>query len=301
MSASRRALLAGLLPLAASCAPAPQPLDLPPGPPADEFLAQCEGKDGWNDPAPPVRLFGNVYQVGTCGITALLVASNQGHILLDAGTAEAAPLVVANIRELGFAIEDVEWIVTSHEHHDHVGGVAELQAMTGARVAASAAARRQLETGILDPADPQAGLHDPFPAIRIDRVMRDGEMLHVGPLTLTLHETPGHALGSTSWSWRSCAGAECRRVAYADSVTAVSRDDYRFSDHPDYVAMFRRGMNAMAAIDCDLLLTPHPGASALHQRLAGERPLAAQGACRDYAQTGRANLDARLAREATGQ
>lgn len=285
----------------ATCASTPQSFALPIGPPAAEFLAQCEGKDGWDDPGPPVRLFGNVYQVGTCGITVLLVASNEGHVLLDSGTAEAAPLVLANIRELGFAIEDVEWIVTSHEHHDHVGGVAELRALTGAKVAASAAARRQLETGILDETDPQAGLHDPFAAIRIDRVMRDGETLRVGPLVLTLHETPGHALGSTSWSWQSCEGSECRQIAYVDSVTAVSRDDYRFSEHPDYVAMFRRGMNAVAAIDCNLLLTPHPAASALHKRLAGEQPLAAEGACREYAQTGRANLDSRLAREEEGQ
>src|SRR6478735_7751465 len=124
--------------LLAGCAPAGAQ-ELPAGPPVTEILDQCQDKDGWSDPAPPVRIFGNVYDVGTCGIVVLLVASNEGHILLDSGPADAVPLVIANIRKLGFASEDVEWIVTSHEHHDHVGGLAALQALTGAKVAASAA------------------------------------------------------------------------------------------------------------------------------------------------------------------
>lgn len=287
--------------LLTACAPAGAQSDLPAGPPVTAILDQCQDKDGWSDPAPPVRIFGNVYHVGTCGIVVLLIASPEGHVLLDGATAEAAPLIAANIESLGLRLEDVEWIGTSHEHFDHVGGLAELQRLTGAKVAASPAAKRQLETGILDPADPQAGMHDPFSAVRVDRVMRDGETLRVGPLALTLHATPGHALGSTSWSWRSCEAEVCHRVAFADSVSAVSSDAYRFSNHPDYVAMFRRGMDAVESIGCDLVITPHPGASTLFERLAGDAPLADANACRNYAEFGRQNLATRLAREAAGE
>lgn len=297
MSARIATLAAALL---AACSPADAQSELPAGPPVTDILDQCQDKDGWSDPAPPVRIFANVYDIGTCGIVVLLVASSEGHVVLDSGPADAAALVVANIRQLGFAPGDVAWIVTSHEHHDHVGGVAELQSLTGANVAASAAAQRQLETGVVDPTDPQVGLHGPFAGIRVDRVMRDGEHLELGPLQLTLHATPGHAKGSTSWSWRSCEGEQCHHVAFADSVTAVSRDDYRFADHPDYVATFRRGLDAIAAIDCDLLITPHPGASTLYERLAGDAPLTDPAACRNYAAWGREQLDARLAREAAG-
>src|SRR6187399_3757218 len=114
MFARSAALAATLL---AGCAPA-EAQGLPPGPPVTEILDQCQDKDGWSDPAPPVRLFANVYDVGTCGIVVLLVASNDGHIVLDSGPADAVPLVAANIRRLGFALDDVKWIVTSHEHHD---------------------------------------------------------------------------------------------------------------------------------------------------------------------------------------
>jgi metallo-beta-lactamase class B len=292
------ALTAALL---AGCAPVSAQDDLPAGTPLPEFFAQCQDKDGWSDPAPPIRLFANVYDVGTCGIVSLLVVGDKGAVVIDAGPVEAAPLVAANIARLGFALSDVKFILTSHEHDDHVGGVAELQRLTGAKVAASAAAKRQLETGVAEPTDPQAGIHGAFPGIRVDRVMRDGEELGLGSLRLTLHATPGHAPGSTSWSWRSCEGEDCRLVAFADSVTAVSADDYRFVDHPEYVATFRQALDAVAAIDCDLVITPHPGASQLYERLAGDAPLTDPTACRNYAAWGREQLAARLAREAAGQ
>jgi metallo-beta-lactamase class B len=284
------ALLGGCAPVSAK--------ELPEGTPLPEFFEQCQDKDGWTDPAPPIRLFANIYDVGTCGIVVLLIAGDEGHVLIDSGPAEAAPLVAANIRTLGFALGDVEWILTSHEHHDHVGGVAELQRLTGAKVAANAAAKRQLETGVLDPTDPQAGLFDPYPAIRVDRVLHDGDTLALGPLELTMHATPGHAPGSTSWSWRACEDETCHNLAYADSVSAVSTDAYRFTDHPDHVATFRSALDAIARIDCDLIITPHPSASQLYEKLAGDAPLAYPGACRNYAAWGREQLDARLAREA---
>lgn len=284
--------------LLAGCSPATAQIELPAGTPLPAFFAQCQGKDGWADPAPPIRLFANVYDVGTCGIVALLIVGDQGHVLIDSGPAEAAPLVAANIRKLGFALDEVKWIVTSHEHHDHVGGVAELQRLTGAKVAANAAARHQLETGVLDPTDPQSGLLDPYPAIRVDRVLHDGDTLALGSLELTMHATPSHAPGSTSWSWRSCEGETCHNVALADSVSAVSADAYRFTDHPDRVATFRSALDAVAKIDCDLVITPHPGASRLYERLAGDAPLADPAACRNYAASGREQLDARLAKEA---
>ena len=58
--------------------------------------------------------------------------------------------------------------------------------------------------------------------------------------------------------------------------------------------------DAIGNIDCDLLITPHPAASTLYERLAGDAPLADPSACRNYAAWGREQLDARLAREAAG-
>lgn len=260
----------------------------------------CAGKDGWSDPAPPLRLFANVYDVGTCGIVVLLVTGPKGHVLIDAATADAVPSIVANIERLGVRPTDIRLMLSSHEHFDHVGGMQALQRRTGARVLASAAARATLETGIAATDDPQKAILDPFATVRVDGVVRDGEVVSVGPLRLTAHTTPGHAPGSTSWSWRSCAGATCHAMVYADSVRATASDRYRFSDHPDYVAAFRASLAKIARLPCDLIVTPHPSASHLYERLAGAAPLSDRAACVTYAAEHRALLDKKLANETKG-
>lgn len=260
----------------------------------------CAGRNGWSEPTVPQRIFGNVWYVGTCGITALLITSPQGHVVIDGGPRDAGGLVAASIVRAGFRLRDVRWILSSHEHHDHAGGIAELARLTGARVAATAANAAVLATGTPARDDPQAGELSGFTPVRSSRILGDGEVLRLGPIAITAHATPGHSPGSTSWTWRSCEGAVCRRLAYADSVSAVSAPGYRFTDHPAYVARFRQALATVAGLDCDLVITPHPAASGLFDRLAGKAPLAAARACQAYAAQGTAGLDARLAREATG-
>jgi metallo-beta-lactamase class B len=258
----------------------------------------CAGKDGWSDPAPPARIAGNVYYVGTCGIASVLVISPKGHILIDGATGEAAPLIAANIRKLGFDPKAVKIILSSHEHLDHAGGLAALKRLTGARLLARAEGRAGLESGATDPADPQAGTIAGFEGVKVDGLIRDGEVVRLGGLALTAHATPGHTAGSTSWSWRVCERGACRTIVYADSLTAVGPDSYRFADHPALTGRFRASFAKVAALRCDILITPHPGASNLFERLAGRAPLADRTACATYAAAATKRLDERLAREA---
>lgn len=266
--------------------------------PLELHQAQCAGKAGWSDPAPPVRIFANVYDVGTCTVTVLLIAGPKGHILIDGATADAAPDVARNIERLGFKLSDVRLMLASHEHLDHVGGTAELQRRTGARLMAMPDARYALESGLLAPDDPQFGLYPPFPPARVNRLLRDGQTVSVGPLRLTARATFGHARGSTSWTWRSCERRTCRAVAYADSTTAASAPAYRFSDHPDYVARFRASLRTIGRLRCDILITPHPAVSNLYARLAGQAPLVDARGCADYSEAAAHKLDERLAAEA---
>src|SRR4051812_18142429 len=164
-----------------------------------EWHTACAGKDGWSDPAPPPHVFGHVYDVGTCGITALLITSPRGHVLLDAATAEAAPSIAANIERLGFRLGDVKLMGTSHEHLDHVGGVAELQRRTGATLMAFPSAYVQLQSGAVDKADPQYGSIKPPPPANVGIILFDGRDVATAPFALTAWATPGHAPGSTSW------------------------------------------------------------------------------------------------------
>ena len=262
------------------------------------FAAACKDWDDWDKPAPPVRIHGNTYLVGTCGISAILVTGDAGHILIDAGTEKGADLIADNIRALGFDLSDVRVLLHSHEHLDHVGGVARLQQLTGAQLVASAAAAEIFKTGAAGSDDPQAGMHKPFPAARVDRVIADGEHVRLGNLDLIAIATPGHTSGALSWHWGSCDGGVCRRIVYADSLTPVSRDDYKFSDHPELVAAFRSSFDKLGKVDCEILLTPHPSASDMRRRMSAGTINPDPAACRNYADTLSRRLDGRLAKEA---
>jgi len=117
---------------------------------------------------------------------------------------------------------------------------------------------------------------------------------------LTAVATPGHTPGALSWHWVSCDGGVCRSIVYADSLTPVSRDNYRFSDHPEYVAAFRASIAKVAALDCDILVTPHPSASNMVKRMAA-RSFEQDNGCRDYAADLTKMLDERLAKEASAK
>ncbi len=266
---------------------------------ADPPLPTCADNAGWNDPSPPFRVYGNTWYVGTCGISALLVTSPQGHVLVDAGTDKAAPLVEANIHALGFDLRDVKLIVGSHEHGDHAGGLARLQRDSGAKVLARQPAIATLLRGAGDRGDPQFEELPTFPPLASVEIVADGETVRVGGIALTAHATPGHAPGGSSWTWESCDAGQCRHIAYVDSLTAISDDEYRFLDHPQYVDAFRGTLDALAALPCDILITPHPSASGLWRRIGPQanRPLADANACRDYATAARTKLDARLDEE----
>jgi metallo-beta-lactamase class B len=266
-----------------------------------KFAARCKDWDEWDKPAPPVRIFGNTYLVGTCGISSILITDKAGDILIDGGTEAGAALIAENIRSLGFRITDVKVLLHSHEHFDHVGGLARLQQMSRAELVASPAAAGVLNSGTAGAGDPQAGLSAPFLAAHVDRLINDGEQVRIGNTVLTAIATPGHTPGALSWRWGSCDGGKCRQIVYADSLTPVSRDNYRFSEHPDYLAKYRTSIAKIAALDCDILLTPHPSASHMVERLAGKAPLENRNACKDYAASLTKQLDERLAKEAAAK
>ncbi|MGN6057972.1 MAG: subclass B3 metallo-beta-lactamase [Sphingomicrobium sp.] len=261
------------------------------------FAAQCKDSTDFEKPAPPVRIFGNTYLVGTCGISSILITDPAGDILIDGGTENDADLIAENIRSLGFRLTDVKYILHSHEHYDHVGGIAKLQKLTGAMVMASPPARAVLDSGMASATDPQQGSLKSFPAAHVDEVVTDGQMVRLGNTVLIATATPGHTPGALTWHWGSCDGGKCRQIVYADSLTPVSAPNYRFSDHPAYLAAYRASIAKVAALDCDILLTPHPSASDMVDRLARAQ-VEDPNACRVYAAGLTKQLDERLSKEA---
>lgn len=261
----------------------------------------CASCAEWNQPRAPFRVHGNTFYVGTQGLAAVLITSPGGHVLIDGALPSSAPLILENIRTLGFDVRDVRLILNSHVHFDHAGGIAALQRASGARVAASEPSAPVLERGTSAAGDPQHGVLPDFPAVPGVQRFADGETLRVGNIAVTPHLTPGHTPGGTTWTWRSCDGARCLDLVYADSHTPISAEGFRFSDSPAYpsaVADFERGFATLEALPCDVLITPHPGASSLWERLErGPEGLIDPAACRRYAAAGRQRLERRLQTE----
>ncbi|HEX7011797.1 MAG TPA: subclass B3 metallo-beta-lactamase [Steroidobacteraceae bacterium] len=265
----------------------------------------CPMCERWNAPQEPFRIYGNTYYVGPRGLSSVLITSPEGHVLIDGGLPQSAPVIAANIEKLGFKIEDVTVLLHSHTHFDHAGGLAELKRLSGASLATSPLSALAFEHGLPIASDPQAELREGFPAIKDVEVIQDGHTLRVGPIAITGHYTPGHTPGGMSWSWQSCEGKRCLNLVYGDSLTAVSQDDFRFSDsktYPHVLEDFRKSFGVFESLPCDILITAHPEATGLWEKLAAREAgdpdaLIKAGACRDYAANARQKLNERVERE----
>ena len=267
---------------------------------------ECEPCVAWNVPQEPFRIFGNTYYVGTAELSAILVVDDEGLVLLDAALPQSSPLIDASIAALGFKTADIRLIVNSHTHFDHAGGIAALQRASGAMVAASPRALEALRAGKPNADDPQFTIaNNGFPRVENVYVMGDGETRSVGDVRMTARFTPGHTPGSTTWTWRSCEGARCVDIVYADSLNPVSADDFHFTGSattPSIVESFERSIRTVETLPCDVLLSPHPGffrmQEKLRRRSAGEaNAFVDPNACRAYAGAARTSLEQRIARE----
>ena len=278
--------------------------------PGDEARStSCKDCAAWNATQAPFRIYGGTYYVGVRGLSSILITSGQGHILIDGDLPESVPRIAASIRALGFRVEDVKLILNSHVHFDHAGGIAGLQRLSGAEVAASAASAQVLKSGRSGLDDPQFGQLRAFPRVNHVRVIKDGETLRSGTLEVTAHLTPGHTAGGTSWSWRSCEEARCLHIAYVDSLAPVSSDTFLFTHnatYPNVLKDFEQSFATVSALPCDILLTPHPEASDLWSRLErrgqGEADaLVDAAACRHLADAARERLQERVVKESSEQ
>ena len=262
----------------------------------------------WNRPQTPQRVYGDTYYVGVAGLSSVLLKTDRGLILIDGDLVQSVPLIEAHIRSLGLRVEDIKYILNSHAHPDHAGGIAALQRDSGAHVLVSPSSAIALRQGFAVADDPQFGYvkTGKFPKVRVDREIHDGEKVTLGNTTLTSHFTPGHTPGGTTWTWDSCEHDKCLHVVFADSLTPVSAPGFHFTadaTHGDLTASFRKSIQTVAALPCDILITPHPDQSRLQEELKmaenhpSNNPFIDTGACERYANSAQTALDARIAQE----
>lgn len=152
----------------------------------------------WLQPMAPLQIADHTWQIGTEQLTALLVQTADGAVLLDGGMPQMASHLVNNMKVRGVSPQDLRLILLSHAHADHAGPVAELKRRTGAKVVANAESSVLLARGGSN--DLHFGDDITYPPASADRIIMDGEVVTLGGIAFTAHFMPGHTPGSTAWT-----------------------------------------------------------------------------------------------------
>jgi metallo-beta-lactamase class B len=225
--------------------------------------------DSWKAPVPPRKLAGNLYYVGAIGVSAYLITTPEGHILLDTGFEETVSVIQRSVEQLGFKLTDIKFILSSHAHIDHVGGHARMKRLTGARVLASPGDARALESGGADDYIQWPKETVGYEPVKVDHLIADGEKVTLGGTTLTANLTPGHTRGATTWTMELSEGGRTYHVVFFSSATV--NDGTRLVRNPNFpeiAAAYEASFARFKTLPCDIFLAPHGGQFAMAEKFA---------------------------------
>lgn len=219
----------------------------------------------WNERLAPFTILGNVHFVGTQGLGVFLITTPKGHILIDGALAQSVPQILGNIRALGFNPGDIKYLLNTHAHYDHAAGLAGLQRASGAVMIASAADRPYLEAGAVDHG-PTSGT--PFPPVRVNRVVADGDTVTLGGTTLTALLTPGHSPGCTSWTLTAADSNGVPRKVFLHCSASLGGQSLVPEAYPGMIANYRATFAKVRALRADVFLANHDIFFDLHAKRA---------------------------------
>ena len=200
---------------------------------------------------PPGQAFDNLYFVGAAWVSAWVLKTSEGFILIDAldNRAEAAALIEGGMRRLGLDPAQIRLIIVTHGHGDHYGGVRALVEKYAPRVVMSERDWRMTETKL----DFESPLWDAPP--KRDIAVVDGEDIRLGDTTVTIHLTPGHTFGAISPSFevRDASGVH-RVLLWGGTSFNFGRDLGRLDA---YIESTRRTAELVRREGIDVLISNH--------------------------------------------
>jgi len=218
-----------------------------PTPPAG--LPATPGREEWY--TEPVQVFDNLYYVGQTEYSAWALTTSAGIIVIDAVYDYSVEAEIADgLRKMGLDPNDIEYVIISHGHGDHVGGAAYLQEEFGARVVMSEADWDLVEASTAS-----------WPKPRRDIVATDGQQIRLGDTTVTLYLTPGHTPGTISTilpvrdGTRTHVAAAWGGTAFNFRGSEEFPRDYWLRTYRDSAERFRAIARAAFA---DVLIANHP-------------------------------------------
>ncbi|MEH2510490.1 metallo-beta-lactamase class B [Nitrobacteraceae bacterium AZCC 1564] len=262
-----------------------------------DFMAQVIKK--WTTPFEPFHMIGNIYYVGTDGIAVYIIKTSQGLILMDTALPQSTGMIKDNIAKLGFKLSDIKYILNTHAHFDHTGGFAEIKQETGAQLVAGERDKPLLEGGYY-PGDENADLA--FPAVKVDRPVKDGDRVTLGDTTLIARAMPGHSPGCTSWEMTTGDGNQDRDVLFFCSGTVALNKLVGHPTHPGIVEDYRSTYAKAKAMKIDVLLGPHPEVYGMQAKRAqmkdgAPNPFVKPGELATYVATLERDFDKQLAKQ----
>jgi metallo-beta-lactamase class B len=221
-----------------------------------EWYAQFSGP--YSQRVEPFRIVGNIYYVGALNIAAYLIATPQGHILIDTGMTEMHDAVASGVEQLGYAVSDIRILLASHAHFDHIEGHALMQRRTGAQVLAMSGDAEALEAGHDTSALGAIGW-EPVP---VSRRLKDGETVTLGDTTLRAIHAPGHTQGATIWM--TTVEDDGRRYQVAFITTTTPNPGVPLFDNPRHANVIddtrKTFQKLKAEREPDIVLVGHPQA-----------------------------------------
>src|SRR5688572_104312 len=221
----------------------------------------------WRQPFPAFKLIGNVYWVGTYDLSTYLITTDAGHILINTGFEDTVPLIVQGVEQLGFKMADVEILLATHAHGDHVAGLAELKRLTGARMMMSEADSVLLEDGGISDFRFGDGRTPSFEPVQVDRRLKDEDTIELGGVTLTAHHHPGHTKGATSFTLTVREAGRDYRVGIVNmaginaGVTVSGMPKY-----PTIADDYARTFAAQKALPVEVFLASHAAQFRMHEK-----------------------------------
>jgi metallo-beta-lactamase class B len=220
----------------------------------------------WEQPYEGFRVVGNLYHVGTYDLSAFLITTDEGHILINSGVASSVAMIRQNIEDLGFNFEDIKIITATHAHHDHVAGLGEIQDLTGAETYFHEFEVPVVTTGGNDDYRyPNRGvIYEP---IEVDHVLTDGSTIELGGVVLTVHHHPGHTRGAVSFTYDVEEGGETYHVLIANMGSVNQSTNFaNMPGFPDVAEAYAKTFASQKAMNPDIWVASHAGHFALHEK-----------------------------------
>jgi metallo-beta-lactamase class B len=213
---------------------------------------------------PPHRIAGNLYYVGTESLGSFLVATPEGHILINSDFERTVPVIRASVEKLGFKFTDIKIVLGSHAHGDHMEGDALVQELTGARALAMAEDIPALER-----------MRIPSGRRAKYEVLHDGDRVTLGGATLIAHLTPGHTRGCTTWEIPVTENGRTYTAVIIGSVGV--NPGFQLVNNPQAPRIaeeYQQAFKVLRSLKTDIPLGSHPAM----YNLAAKYPRIGQGA-----------------------